>query len=411
MEANIGNEENRQVQEAEQERIATAKRRRLLKLISVLERKEGFSLRTGNKTDELVENFLDNLSDDIHDMLCDNRINADDYRGLDSERDTEKEVEIAVRFFPEVLSTGEKRDPCDDEVYPIQLLALTRRECSYLGCNVKAVSFVPLLARLAIELGLFEEKYRGGLLCHDIFNDNVLHSITISDQDKTNDREHHAPIDDKYLQVFIQLRKLGLLKKEDIQRYGLLHRLCRYGYFAEKRFRFLVEWDPTLLIQTEEYSQNLPFYCIIDYYSTIQRFLSVFEAGIKYFPNTKGITLLFHKNYEGYTPFQRACVKFGYNKVMEVVDDTLVRYSETPVNVAEALLPAAIDANIHLDCLYFLLRREPDVLQKLLLPLPPTAVAMDSSNNGDGDGDEGNDGDSNVLITGTVHSSKEQKRE
>jgi hypothetical protein len=32
-------------------------------------------------------------------------------------------------------------------------------------CNAKAVSFVPLLAKLAIELGLFEEQYRGGLLC------------------------------------------------------------------------------------------------------------------------------------------------------------------------------------------------------------------------------------------------------
>jgi hypothetical protein len=97
---------------------------------------------------------------------------------------------------------------------------------------------------------------------------------------------------------------------------------------------------------------------------------------------------------------------------MEVVENALVRCSDTPVNVAEALLPAAIDANIHLDCLYFLLRIEPDALQKLLSPLPVAAVAMDSSNNGDGD--EGNDGDSNVLIatiTGTVHSSKKQKKE
>ena len=96
---------------------------------------------------------------------------------------------------------------------------------------------------------------------------------------------------------------------------------------------------------------------------------------------------------------------------MKAVEDTIARYSDTPFNVAQALLPAAIDASIHLDCLYFLLQREPDVLQKLISPLPAAAVAvaMDSSNNGDGD--EGNGGDSNVLITGTVHSSKKQKRE
>jgi hypothetical protein len=79
-------------------------------LISVLERKEDFSLRTRDETDELVGNFLDNLGDDIHDMLCDYSIDADNYHGLDSERDTEEEVKIAVRFPPEILSTR-KRGP------------------------------------------------------------------------------------------------------------------------------------------------------------------------------------------------------------------------------------------------------------------------------------------------------------
>jgi hypothetical protein len=41
--------------------------RLLLGLISVLERKEEFSKRTRNKTDKLVENFLEELGDDIHD--------------------------------------------------------------------------------------------------------------------------------------------------------------------------------------------------------------------------------------------------------------------------------------------------------------------------------------------------------
>jgi len=108
---NIDNEENHQVQETEQEQIAAAaatttaaaKRRRLLKLISVLEKKDKFSFRTRNKTDELVENFLENLEDDIHEMLCDNDVMGEDgrdYGGLDSGRDTEAEVETAIRFFP-----------------------------------------------------------------------------------------------------------------------------------------------------------------------------------------------------------------------------------------------------------------------------------------------------------------------
>ena len=138
---NIDNEENHQVQETEQEQIAAAaatttaaaKRRRLLKLISVLEKKDKFSLRTRNKTDELVENFLENLEDDIHEMLCDNDFMAEDYGGLDSDRDTEAEVEATIRFFPEILTRRKEDyedeygpyDQFDGNIYPIQLLAST----------------------------------------------------------------------------------------------------------------------------------------------------------------------------------------------------------------------------------------------------------------------------------------------
>jgi hypothetical protein len=106
--ANINNEED-QRQQAEQERIAAAAaaaaaRRRRLKLISVLEGFDEIPFQTRNRTDELVEEFLENLEDDVHDMLSGSSINSDNYRGLDSNRDTEEEVETIVRFFPEVLS-------------------------------------------------------------------------------------------------------------------------------------------------------------------------------------------------------------------------------------------------------------------------------------------------------------------
>ncbi|MGK3751316.1 MAG: hypothetical protein ACI8RD_003617, partial [Bacillariaceae sp.] len=69
------------------------------------------------------------------------------------------------------------------------------------------------------------------------------------------------------------------------------------------------------------------------------------------------------------------CEKIGYKEVMEVVEDTLIRYSGTPINIAEALVMASADKNVHLDCVYFLMRREPDVLQKLLSSMP-VVVAM-----------------------------------
>jgi len=118
MDENIDNEEDHQ-QQTEQERIAASaatKRRRHLRISSVLDPKEEFPLRNRNKTDEQIKKFLENLGDDIHDMLCEDDLR--NYRGLDSDRDTEKEVETAIRFFPEVLS----RNGGDRNNYPIQYL-------------------------------------------------------------------------------------------------------------------------------------------------------------------------------------------------------------------------------------------------------------------------------------------------
>ena len=188
--------------------------------------------------------------------MCNNN-NHGNYHRLDSSRDTEAEVETAIRFFPNVLTRYKEVAWVDEDYsyyfYPLQLLAFTRHEDDTWWCSLKVVSFIPLLARLAIELGLFEEQERGGLLCQDIDSKNILENLMGSDPTEIDNREHHEPVDDEYLNFLIDLRKLGLIKKEDIQRYGLLHKLCHQNcYFSEKRFRFLVEWDPNALIHPQQ---------------------------------------------------------------------------------------------------------------------------------------------------------------
>merc|ERR1712007_320296 len=74
--------------------------------------------------------------------------------------------------------------------------------------------------------------------------------------------------------------------------------------------------------------------------SSFQGFRSVFDFGIRYFPSKRGISLLFQKD-----------------------DDC-----ETPINSMDALMLAAIDEHIHLDGVYFVLRRQPDVLTRMLPP-------------------------------------------
>jgi hypothetical protein len=337
-------------------------------LISLIYRYGELTEQERNTTDQLVGKFLEKIEDDIIGQFC--KYDADDNRALDSDRDTEAQVEAILRFFPQVLTRSHMG------LYPIQLLAFARNDDRDWQCNVSRVSFIPLVARLAIDLGLFEEDKRGGLLCKGEQNKNVLQQLMISDKigNANPNPPYHESIDTKYLQVLIQLKELDLLKKEDIQRYHLLNELCRkhtIGYFPEKRFRFLVKWDPAAILWARRQGR-LPLHDILSHHSTIHStirgFKHVFEAGIRYYPRKKGINLLFRKDKFGETPtpFQRACESFGHEKVMKVVKDTLAHYNTPPLNIEEAVLSAAIDENVHLDCVYFLIRREPDILQKLL---------------------------------------------
>jgi hypothetical protein len=361
-------------------------------IITVLEKKKGFSFRTRNKVDELIKDFLDKIKNDIHTMICDNDIEYregenryDDYRGLDSDRDTEEEVETTLRCFPELISLPSHRG-----FYPIQHLSYAYdANIVTMICNVKAVSYIPLVARLSIEFGLFEEEERGGILLEHR-GAMVLSELTGTEMAVGN-QEHHELVENKYLLVMKKLRQMGLLKKEDIKGYGLLNNLCNNDVLAEKRFRFVVEWDPTALLLPTQYG-SIPLYHAAS--NSIQGFQLVFEYGIRYYPNKKGINLLFRKNqFSCSTPFQAACDIHGRDKVMRVIEEILILYSSssdnsTPLNVVDALITAAIDEDIHLDCVYFLLRRQPDVLIKLLsgssssCPTSASASASEGDTNG-----------------------------
>jgi hypothetical protein len=362
MDVDSDTEDDRQLQEEEDdddeddedeedETAAADNEQRCLTAISLLQKKKEYPKRTRNKINRLTREFLQKLGNDVHDMLCKNE--SENYHGLDSDRDTEEEVEAIVRFFPDVLSKVDEME----ELYPIQHLALMCTDEGSFRCNIKAVSFIPIIARLAKEFGTFNEELRGGLLIEDNAGCNILKDLT-----------HHESGDDKCMFVMKQLRQMGCFMKEDIQRYDLLERLsCHQRVFPEKRFRFLVEWDPTLLLQPNG-SGFLLLHHVAYCGSTIRGFQVLFEYGILYYPKKKGITLLFKKNYRNETPFQVACSRYGRKVVMKIIEDTLIRDSSCPDNspLPDALITAAIDENIHLDCIYFLLRREPDVVVKLL---------------------------------------------
>ena len=347
---NNENDEDQQQQQQAADAARGIRRRRRRTLHSVLDRQEEFPSRQRNKIDTLIEEFLTNLGNDIHDMLCDPN-HGDDYQGLDSNRDTEAEVETAIRFFPEVLS----RRGGEYDSYPIQCLPLMYDINLSLVCNVKAVSFVHVISQLAIEFGSFQQNDRGGLL---VDNGDSLNSL-VSSSHSSYGEGHNRTVDNVFVAEMIRLRQMGLLMREDIQEYELVSQLCAQNYFAENRFRFLVEWNPTSLTRTNRWGYPLHYSAT----KTLQSFRIVLDYGIRYYPMMKGISILFQKHDFSGTPIQNACKRFRRKDVIDVVEETLARYSPTtPINITYALLLAAIDERIHLDCVYFLLRRVPDVL-------------------------------------------------
>ena len=97
------------------------------------------------------------------------------------------EVEATVKFFPKVLLYQEEKEQNlmenvpwveGEEDYPLHF-AVQVSGSIILRRNMKAVSFLPLLARLAIELGvLFDgEEEHGGLLWKYQNCYHVLHKV------------------------------------------------------------------------------------------------------------------------------------------------------------------------------------------------------------------------------------------
>ena len=90
---------------------------------------------------------------------------------------------------------------------------------------------------------------------------------------------------------------------------------------------------------------------------------------------------------------------------MKVVEDTLINSSDGNFDTADALLSAATNELTSLDGVYFLLRRDPDVLQKLL----SEAVVDDGVHGENLDGNM-NSGSGAVSTGTTVTTKKAGKR-
>merc|ERR1712176_621166 len=92
-------------------------------------------------------------------------------------------------------------------------------------------------------------------------------------------------------------------------------------------------------------------------------------------------------NYDD-SPFKVACRNHGREEATQAIENALndCPDGEHPYDAAQALLSAAVDQSVDLDCVYFILRREPDVMSRLLSAKGAVLSRSNSDNGNDGGG-------------------------
>lgn len=304
----------------------------------------------------------DDDDDDENNGEQETGLQSDWWHGLDSDVDTEEEAELAIRFFPGILN----------EEYESQSSSMRGSQPIYiLTIYSKALSFVPLLAELGTELGRFTEKQRGGLGCtfRGVFFQLTHDTIR---KDKFDDEEL-GKHDEVSTAIMMRLKEKGLMKKEDIHDHNLMNLLLYKAIYSanlviESRVRFLVDWDPYILMECVRSTPLLHHF--VRYLAanndgqippgTLRRFRLIFELGLLYFPFEVGF--LFHRN-----TFQLACKKFGAESVRDLVDGEISNSLRQKKNgLQDMVFSAAINNEISLDGLYILFRRDPIAIMSKL---------------------------------------------
>ncbi len=272
--------------------------------------------------------------------------------GLDYNRDTHQEVETAIRFFPNIIA-GWKR-PTHPPIYA-QL------------SNIKSIPFIPLFARLGLEYDNFEEEHRGGLLYErpawGLYPNswNALRILVNNSFQEWYDEEDHYLVDKHSAAVIQALGDSGFFRMRDIRLHDLARQLCYNHSFPEHRFRCLVDYDPDIFYRLfESYTPENICYpkvsgSIYNIWPHQSAFRTIFEIGFFYFPTQLGF--VFHVDNNS-TPFSRACHEYGTETVTKFIGDILSNDEET-IDTTEALIQFATNPSVHLDGVYFLLRRDP----------------------------------------------------
>jgi len=119
--------------------------------------------------------------------------------GLDNDVDTKEEAEVAIRVFPTVLQNEESLRQSDNPIGAAM-------------SSLKALPFVPMLAELGRELGVFEPHEL--VPRYDLF----LSVSILTFNPEYDSREFDRQLDEALLSVLVGVKEKNLMRKEIIDR-------------------------------------------------------------------------------------------------------------------------------------------------------------------------------------------------
>ena len=237
---------------------------------------------------------------------------------------------------------------------------------------------------------------------------NVLQYIIHYDQ-RSNNRDNNN-VDECFYTVIEKLRMCNHFRKEDIRRYGMVEIIsCNEGCWNERIFCYLVKWDPTTLavpINPNFGDTRLPIHIhstpnIDEVY--LNEFRVKFREGMKYYPHRFGFfftDVTYNRSKSGETdideqdvtitnddgtqtvyltesPFRAKANHMGRDVVVQTVIDCIDQYCDNTTDIgskqtscdstkSSLLLSSVINDDVHLDCLYILLRHDPSAMLLML---------------------------------------------
>ena len=287
-----------------------------------------------------------------------------DWNGLDDSVDSNDQVEVVIRCYPQVLEPDRWRTPTSTNLKPkldYSMILLT--------LHARTVPFVPLLANLTEEfdVGKFSAKQKAEmsiavwkeLICNT-FGPRYLAL-----------KKSTPELDEASLETLRCLYQQGIVTSEMVQEltYHLLSNVDmkeRDAAFLPTRFQALVEWNPIIVAEYRNKNgkrsllQGFMDYCQTGYKSgTFNVTMKLFDLGATHYPLELGF--LFHKSvYKIIRDFATSWGNRFENRVRRKLLAALKRKKENnTITRQELLVAAASNPEIALDGVYILLRIDP----------------------------------------------------